>query len=154
MLHRCLISVAFCSTGMLNATDFGRPVRKSTSLHSRKSTPNPKFLGTAEAYFSATWAHTWVYLWSWTEVTSIFGTPNFVWYLELNIWLVTSLDITSSNFGHSISIHLISTINLVHSFISQSMQQYLIEVVGSDPLNFRPQCHASHVGKTLLAEQR
>ena len=55
----------------------------------------------------------------------------------------------SSNFGHSISLHLMSTLNLVHSFISQSMQ-YLIEVVGSDPLNFRPQCHASHVGKTLL----
>ena len=62
----------------------------------------------------------------------------------------TQLECSRSNF----SIHLISTINLVHSFISQSMQQYLIEVVGSDPLNFRPQCHASHVGKTLLAEQR
>ena len=50
--------------------------------------------------------------------------------------------------GHSISIHLLSTLNPVQSFISQSM--CLIEVVGSDPLNFRPQCHASHVGKTLL----
>ena len=33
------------------ATDYGRPVRKSSSLHGRKSTPNPKFLGAAEAYF-------------------------------------------------------------------------------------------------------
>ena len=32
-------------------TDFGRPVKKSPSLHGRKSTPTPKFLGTAEAYF-------------------------------------------------------------------------------------------------------
>ena len=33
------------------STDYGRPVRKSPSLNSRKSTPIPKFLGTAEAYF-------------------------------------------------------------------------------------------------------
>ena len=33
------------------STDYGRPVRKSPSLHGRKSTPNPKFLGTAKAYF-------------------------------------------------------------------------------------------------------
>ena len=32
-------------------TDYGRPVRKSPSLHGRKSNPNSKFLGTAEAYF-------------------------------------------------------------------------------------------------------
>ena len=32
-------------------TDYGRPVRKSLSLHGRKSAPTPKFLGTAEAYF-------------------------------------------------------------------------------------------------------
>ena len=32
-------------------TDYGRPERKSPSLHDRKSTPTPKFLGTAEAYF-------------------------------------------------------------------------------------------------------
>ena len=32
-------------------TDYGRPVRKSPSLHDRKSNPNPKFIGTAEAYF-------------------------------------------------------------------------------------------------------
>ena len=33
------------------ATDYGFPVRKLLSLHGRKSTPTPKFLGTAEAYF-------------------------------------------------------------------------------------------------------
>ena len=32
-------------------TDYGHPVRKLPSLHGRKSNPNPKFLGTAEAYF-------------------------------------------------------------------------------------------------------
>jgi len=32
-------------------TDYGHPVRKSPSLHGRKSNPNPKLLGTAEAYF-------------------------------------------------------------------------------------------------------
>ena len=31
--------------------DYGRPVRKSPSLHGRKSNPNPKFLCMAEAYF-------------------------------------------------------------------------------------------------------
>ena len=36
---------------MVYSTDYGRPVRKSPSLHGQKSTPNPKFLGTAEAYF-------------------------------------------------------------------------------------------------------
>ena len=36
---------------MLWHTDYRRPVRKSPSLHGRKSTPTPKFLGTAEAYF-------------------------------------------------------------------------------------------------------
>ena len=66
-----------------------------------------------------------------------------------DLGILICLDKPTSNFGDSISIHLISTLNLVHSFNSQSMQ-YLIEVVGSDPLNFRPQCHASHVGKTLL----
>ena len=33
------------------STDYGRTVRKSPSLHGRKSTPTPKFLGTAKAYF-------------------------------------------------------------------------------------------------------
>ena len=33
------------------STDYGRPVRKLPLLHSRKSNPNPKFIGTAEAYF-------------------------------------------------------------------------------------------------------
>ena len=33
------------------STDYKRPVRKSPSLHGQKSTPNPKFLGTTEAYF-------------------------------------------------------------------------------------------------------
>ena len=35
----------------LHNTDYGRPVRKSPSLHGRKFTPTPKFLGTAKAYF-------------------------------------------------------------------------------------------------------
>jgi hypothetical protein len=38
----------FC---MASFTDNGRPVRELPSMHSRKSNPNPKFLGTAEAYF-------------------------------------------------------------------------------------------------------
>ena len=33
------------------AKDYRRPVRKSLSLHSRKSTPTPKFLDMAKAYF-------------------------------------------------------------------------------------------------------
>ena len=36
---------------MDNATDYGRPVKKLPSLHGWKTNPNPKFLGTAEAYF-------------------------------------------------------------------------------------------------------
>ena len=32
-------------------TDYGRPERKQPSLHGRKFNPNPKFLGTAKAYF-------------------------------------------------------------------------------------------------------
>ena len=32
-------------------TDYGRPERKKPSLHGRKFTPTPKFLGMAEAYF-------------------------------------------------------------------------------------------------------
>ena len=37
--------------GSIQNTDYGRPVRKSPSLHSQKSNPNPKFLSTAEANF-------------------------------------------------------------------------------------------------------
>ena len=36
---------------MSRLTDYGRPVRKSLSLHGRKSTHTPKFSGTSEAYF-------------------------------------------------------------------------------------------------------
>ena len=36
---------------MYKYTDYGRLVKKSPSLHGRKSTPTPKILGTAEAYF-------------------------------------------------------------------------------------------------------
>ena len=43
--------VYFVVTPMALVTDYGRPVRKSPSLHDRKSTPTPKFLATAEAYF-------------------------------------------------------------------------------------------------------
>ena len=32
-------------------TDYGRPEIKSPSLNGQKSTPTPKFIGTAEAYF-------------------------------------------------------------------------------------------------------
>jgi hypothetical protein len=35
----------------LFVTDYRRPLRKLPSLHSPKSTPTPKFLGTAKAYF-------------------------------------------------------------------------------------------------------
>jgi hypothetical protein len=37
--------------GLATATDYGRLGRKLRSLHGWKSTPIPKFLGTAEAYF-------------------------------------------------------------------------------------------------------
>jgi hypothetical protein len=37
---------------MYRTTDYRHPVvRKSTSLHGRKSNPNPEFFGTAKAYF-------------------------------------------------------------------------------------------------------
>ena len=39
------------SKSYVATTDYGRTVRKSPSLQGRKSTPTPKFLGTAEAYF-------------------------------------------------------------------------------------------------------
>ena len=35
----------------VHTTDYGRPERKQPSLHGRKFTPTPKFLGTAEANF-------------------------------------------------------------------------------------------------------
>ena len=36
---------------LADTTDYGRPERKKTSLHGRKLTPTPKFLGMAAAYF-------------------------------------------------------------------------------------------------------
>jgi hypothetical protein len=36
---------------MIANTEYGRLVWKATSLHGPKTNPNPKFLGTAEAYF-------------------------------------------------------------------------------------------------------
>ena len=36
---------------MILCTDYGHPERKQPSLHGRKFTPTPKFLGTAETYF-------------------------------------------------------------------------------------------------------
>ena len=39
------------NTFLLEPRDYGRPVKKSTSLHSLKSNPNPTYLVTAEAYF-------------------------------------------------------------------------------------------------------
>ena len=43
---KCPIHSKICST-----TDYGRPERKQPSLHGRKINPNPKYLGTAKAYF-------------------------------------------------------------------------------------------------------
>ena len=39
------------SHDLLITTDYGRPEREKPSPHGRKFNPNPKFLGTAEAYF-------------------------------------------------------------------------------------------------------
>ena len=36
---------------MVGIADLGPPVRKLPSLYDGKSNPNPKFIGTAEAYF-------------------------------------------------------------------------------------------------------
>ena len=44
------------------STDYGHPVRKSPSLSGRKSNPNPKFLGMAEAYFVTTSAQNFRFL--------------------------------------------------------------------------------------------
>ena len=41
----------FLHLSWIDCTDYERSVRKSPSLHSQKSTRNPKFLGMAEAYF-------------------------------------------------------------------------------------------------------
>ena len=41
-----------CNNHFTGNTDYGRPVRKSSLLHGRKSNPNPKFIDTAEAYFA------------------------------------------------------------------------------------------------------
>ena len=43
--------VPLCKPQVVFLTDYGRPVRKSPSLHGLKSNPNPKVLDTAEAYF-------------------------------------------------------------------------------------------------------
>ena len=45
------LSTLLCSHAIQATTDYGRLARKSPSLHSRKLTPTPKFLGIAEAYF-------------------------------------------------------------------------------------------------------
>jgi hypothetical protein len=39
------------SHSVVSYTDYGRPVKKLPSLHGRKSNPNPKIFGMAEAYF-------------------------------------------------------------------------------------------------------
>jgi hypothetical protein len=39
------------SLKIILGTDYGRPVRKLPLMNGRKSTPTPKFLGTAKAYF-------------------------------------------------------------------------------------------------------
>ena len=36
---------------MFDSMDYGRPEREYPSLYGREFNPNPKFLGTAEAYF-------------------------------------------------------------------------------------------------------
>ena len=46
-----MLSKNYIDSLSTKSTDYGRPVRKSPSLHGRKSNPNPKFIGTAEAYF-------------------------------------------------------------------------------------------------------
>ena len=48
-LESKLIKMSGCT--LMLTTDYGRPVRKSPSLHGRKSNLNPKFVGTTEAYF-------------------------------------------------------------------------------------------------------
>ena len=45
------LSILYVDDNIIFVTVCERPVRKSPSLHGQKSTPTPKFLGTAEAYF-------------------------------------------------------------------------------------------------------
>ena len=48
----CLLHTVGSDTILsLRPTDYGLPERKLSLLHGRKFNPNPKFLGTAEAYF-------------------------------------------------------------------------------------------------------
>ena len=42
---------SWTKAGISLITDYRRPERKQSSLHGQKFYPNPKFLGTAEAYF-------------------------------------------------------------------------------------------------------
>ena len=44
-------SVVHCELVYIHPTDYGHPVRKSPSVHVRKSNLKTKFLGMAEAYF-------------------------------------------------------------------------------------------------------
>ena len=69
-------------------TDYGRPVRKLTSLDGRKSTPTPKFLGRAEEYFVCQIGSNF-------HISLIYATIGFVkLYLRLLRWQIkTPLDI-------------------------------------------------------------
>ena len=51
LLMKNNLSILYVDDDILFVTDCGRPVRKLPSLHSQKSTPTTKFLGTTEAYF-------------------------------------------------------------------------------------------------------
>ena len=51
LLMKNNLSILYVDDDILFVTDCGRRVRKLPSLHSQKSTPSTKFLGTAEAYF-------------------------------------------------------------------------------------------------------
>ena len=52
-IRRCFFIYVkrFWNNSVALLTDYGRPVRKSPSLHGQKSNPNPKFIDTAKAYF-------------------------------------------------------------------------------------------------------
>ena len=49
--------------GMGSPTDYGRPVRKSPSLHSRKSTLTPKFFGRPKPILHAALAKIFKFIW-------------------------------------------------------------------------------------------